>query len=131
MNLFAAFRASPNHDNLAQSSPLLTPLQVGSGHVGTGIGSLGNTASITTPSLAGGRFDPSTFGSVLINAARDGVDRFGSPALGVSGATTPGEGAKEEKEKGLNENLKNIGKFFRRDIGGFRGFGRSGEDGRS
>jgi hypothetical protein len=25
--------------------------------------------------------------------------------------------------------LKNIGKFFRRDVGGFRGFGRS-EDGR-
>ncbi|KAF2187634.1 hypothetical protein K469DRAFT_628498 [Zopfia rhizophila CBS 207.26] len=121
LDLFAAFRASPNHENLIQSSPLLTPLQIQSAHIGTGIGSLGNAASVMgTPSLGGGRFDPAGFGSAIMNAARDGVDRFGSPAPGAMG---------EEAKGNLNENLKNIGKFFRGDVGGFRGFGRS-EEGR-
>lgn len=41
-------------------------------------------------------------------------------------AHTPSESATGN----LNENLKNIGKFFRRDLGGFGGrFGRSTEDG--
>lgn len=123
LDLFAAFRASPNHENLVQNSPLLTPLQIQSAHIGTGIGSLGNAAGVMgTPSLGGGRFDPSGFGSAIMNAARDGVDRFGSPGPGQQSAA---EGA--EQKGNLNENLKNIGKFFRRDVGGFRGFGRSDE----
>ncbi|KAF2266025.1 hypothetical protein CC78DRAFT_531895 [Lojkania enalia] len=121
-DLFAAFRASPNHENLVQNSPLLTPLQIQSAHIGTGIGSLGNAASVMgTPSLGGGKFDPASFGNAIINAARDGVDRFGSPA---PGQLAGGDG---EAKGNLNENLKNIGKFFRRDVGGFRGFGRSEE----
>jgi hypothetical protein len=122
LDLFAAFRASPNHENLVQNSPLLTPLQIQSGHIGTGIGSLGGAASVmATPSLAAGRFDPAGFGNALMNAARDGVDRFGSPAPGQN----PPAGEAHEHKGNLNENLKNIGKFFRRDVGGFRGFGRS------
>jgi hypothetical protein len=131
LDLFGAFRASPNHENLVQNSPLLTPLQVGTGHIGTGIGSLGNAGSVMstmgTPNLGGGRFDPAGLGNMLVNAARDGVDRFGTPTPGAAGAvdTSVGDAAKAN----LNENLKNIGKFFKRDVGSFRGFGRN-EDGR-
>ncbi|KAF2118188.1 Vps53-like protein [Lophiotrema nucula] len=133
-DLFAAFRASPNHAGLVEYSALLTPLQIQSAHMGTGIGSLGNAASVMgTPSLAGARFDPRDLGSAIMNAARDGVDRFGSPAPGQQGAATTAAstGGGDGSEGKLNENLKNIGKFFRRDvgIGGFRGFGRS-EEGR-
>ncbi|KAF2869481.1 Vps53-like protein [Massariosphaeria phaeospora] len=124
VDLFAAFRASPNHENLVQNSPLLTPLQIQSAHVSSSIGSLGNAASVmTTPSLGGGRFDPTGLGNAIMNAARDGVDRFGSPVPGQTGA----EGAAGEAKANLNENLKSIGKFFKRDVGAFRGFGRSEE----
>ncbi|KAF2467400.1 uncharacterized protein BDR25DRAFT_266788 [Lindgomyces ingoldianus] len=124
LDLFAAFRASPSNESLVQNSPLLTPLQVQTGHgMGSGIGSLGNAASVMgTPSLGSGRFDPAAFGNAIVNAARDGVDRFGSPAPGQQG----GVGESGEGKGNLNENLKNIGKFFRRDVG-FRGFGRSEE----
>jgi hypothetical protein len=130
-DLFAAFRASPSHENLVQNSPLLTPLQIQSAHIGSGMGSIGSGAGMAgvmgtmgTPSLGGGRFDPAGFGNALMNAARDGVDRFGSPAPGQQGV---GSGVGDSGEGKLNENLKNIGKFFRRDVGGFRGFGRSDE----
>lgn len=117
LDLFAAFRASPSHENLVQNSPLLTPLQVQSAHIGTSIAA---TAMGGTPSLGSGRFDPAGFGNALMNAARDGVDRFGSPAPGAQVADAG-------QERGnLNENLKNIGKFFRRETG-FRGFGRNDE----
>ncbi|KAH7086868.1 Vps53-like protein [Paraphoma chrysanthemicola] len=117
LDLFAAFRASPNHENLVQNSPLLTPLQIQSGHIGTGIGSLGNAGSVMstmgTPSLGGGRFDPAGLGNMLVNAARDGVDRFGSPAPGAPGNADGSVG--DAAKANLNENLKNIGKFFKRD----------------
>jgi hypothetical protein len=128
LDLFSAFKASPQHDSLVDSSPLLTPLQIGTGH-NSGIGSLGNAAAVMgTPSLSGGRFDPAAFGNAIVNAARDGVDRFGSPAPGQQTAAGM---VQDTGERGgnLNDNLRNIGQFFRRDIGGFRGFGRS-EDGK-
>jgi hypothetical protein len=124
LDLFAAFRTSPNHENLVQNSPLLTPLQINSGHVGPsmGIGSLGSAGSVMstmgTPSLGGGRFDPTGLGNMLVNAARDGVDRFGSPAPGSG----PDAGVGDAAKGNVSENLKSIGKFFRRDVG-FRGFG--------
>ncbi|KAF1912561.1 Vps53-like protein [Ampelomyces quisqualis] len=125
IDLFGAFRASPNHENLVQNSPLLTPLQIQSGHVGTGIGSLGNAGSVMstmgTPNLGGGRFDPAGLGNMLVNAARDGVDRLGTPTPGASGASDGGVG--DAAKTNLNDNLKNIGKFFKRDVGSFRGFG--------
>ena len=95
VDLFAAFRAAPSNENLVQNSPLLTPLQVSSANISTGISSLGNAASIGTPTLAGGRFDPATFGSAIMNAARDGVDRFGSPALGANTGGAPSGGSSQ------------------------------------
>lgn len=64
-----------------------------------------------------------------MNVAREGVDRFGSPGLGGgTSSSTPdsGNNGSVHADGGtsqLNENLKNIGKFFRRDVGGR--FGRT------
>lgn len=124
MDLFNAHKSSSSHENLPANSALLTPLQIGSGSHGTGIGSLGNASSVMTPNLGGARFDPAGLGNAMLGAVREGVDRFGSPAPGQEGSL--GADGKEGQTK-LNENLKNIGKFFRRDVGGFRGFGRSEE----
>lgn len=160
VELFNLHRASDRHaPNLQQSNPLFSFLQPSASASGPGTGStvsnLGHTTStsISTP----GRFDPSTLGSALISAAKDGVERFplGSGAATTAtgavhpgpGPTSPGPGfggqqrvMNENLEAGgaaapssattqLNENLKNIGKFFRRDLGGFGGrFGRSTED---
>ena len=143
LELFQAHRSSPKNDSLAQSSPVLTPLNVGSGPsaVPSGLGSLSHAASLSTSNLPG-RFDPTNFGNALMTAARDGVDRFGS------GAGTPSESRLTSPPPptnrralspdtqvnastgNLNENLRNIGKFFKvtNNIGGFGGrFGR-GED---
>ena len=144
LELFQAHRASPRNENLQQSSPLLTPLVVAGGTVGggvpipTGLGSLSSAASLSTSNLPA-RFDPSTFGSAIMTAARDGVDRLGTPALGSSIMTTPADsrmaspppqnrraqspdsGREATAAGNLNENLRNIGKFFKRDLTGFGG----------
>ena len=144
VELFQAHRASPRNEALQKSSPLLTPLVVGTGtsnsggvHMPTGLPSLSSAASLSTPNLPA-RFDPSTFGSAIMTAARDGVDRFGTPALASSISSTPADsrmaspppqqrralspdGAAHVQTGNLNENLRNIGKFFKRDIGGFGG----------
>lgn len=112
LDLFAVFRASPNHENLVQNSPLLTAMQM----------QPTQTSTVSVGSVPGARFDPTGLGNMLVNAARDGVDRFGSPAPGAQMVA-------EDAKASVNENLKNIGKFFRRDVGGFRGFGRN-EDGK-
>ena len=144
LELFQAHRAAPRNENLQQSSPLLTPLVVTGGTVGggvpipTGLGSLSSAASLSTSNLPA-RFDPSTFGSAIMTAARDGVDRFGTPALGSSIINTPADsrmaspppqnrrpqspdsGREATAPGNLNENLRNIGKFFKRDLTGFGG----------
>lgn len=154
MELFQAHRASSRNEKLPQSSALLAPLAAsnlsiaGGPTIASGIGSLSSAATLSTTNLPA-RFDPSTFGNAIINAARDGVDRFGTPNLGgtpsshtPSGARSPPSQQPQEQSRAsfevpaaaigttnLNENLRNIGKFFKRDIGGFGGrFGR-GEKG--
>ncbi|KAE8362403.1 Vps53-like protein [Aspergillus caelatus] len=150
VELFQIHRASDRHaPNLQQSNPILTAFQTtpaSSSNQGLGLGTA--AASIGASNLPT-RFDPSMLGSAIISAAKDGVDRFGTPmsstgnpgAGGAPGSTSttpisPGPFAQlqstaENATAGnLNENLKNIGKFFRRDLGGFGGrFGRSGDDG--
>jgi vacuolar protein sorting-associated protein 53 len=103
---------------LAASSSLLGPLMPAGGLGAVGLGISGASAGAA-----------SSLGEKLLNAARDGVDRLGSsasPALGgvASSSSAPGGhpaggGAGPPGEKAtINENLKNIGMFFRRDIGG-------------
>ncbi|KAL1311689.1 hypothetical protein AAFC00_001793 [Neodothiora populina] len=165
VELFNAHKSSPSNQGLQVSNPTLGNLSLQAtasslGGVTPVIGSLRDSnnnssaaaaASQSTPTLTGGtRFDPSTFGTAIINAARDGVDRFGSPghaggvtsaSAAVSRTTSPpppgGGGAAlglglgaETAHASLNENLKKMGNFFRRDVsGGFGGFGRR-EEGR-
>ena len=158
LELFAAHRNAPSNEKLPQNSPMLTPLVVGSGSGAGGNamagalsipGSLSTAASLSTSNLHG-RFDPMSYGSAIMTAARDGVDRLGTPVLGSSSNVTPsgmasppsGQQAigKEDSVAGtapsaipapagnLNENLRNIGKFFKRDMSNFGRFGGSRED---
>lgn len=111
LELFAIHRDGSGAQ-LVEHSPLLTPLLNASG--------LGSAAGLPMGSVVGGvpgaaaglqgRFDASSLGEKLLSAARDASDRLGTP--GPGGPT----GAAGEKVT-INENLKNIGKFFRRDIG--------------
>ena len=149
--LFAAHKASPQQQSLSKASPVLTPLIVSGGGVTSGvpmptsIGSLSSAASLSTSHLPA-RFDPSNLGNAIMTAARDGVDRFGTPALSASN-TPPNESriaspppprdrrALSPDASGtpvagnLNENLRNIGKFFKRDMGTFGGRFGSGSGG--
>lgn len=153
VELFQVHRASDRHaPNLQQSNPLLNALQPttsGSSTATSGAASIGTSS----------RFDASMLGSAIISAAKDGVDRFGNPSLGMSGTGSPSattapptisvsgtstpthgqgpshgyshapSGGESSPAVNLNENLKNIGKFFRRDLGGFSGrFGRGADD---
>ncbi|EEP81801.1 conserved hypothetical protein [Uncinocarpus reesii 1704] len=166
LELFQIHKASDRYaSNLLASNPIIAQLQPQSSSVapqpGTAAQGLGLSSLANAPSSSLGastlqtRFDATTFGSALISAARDGVDRLGTPALGnlVVNQTSPGTSNRMEtlspaeaaaggdaSESGLaaaglhatnlNENLKNIGKFFRRDLGGLGGrFGRGGDEG--
>ncbi|KAI4158853.1 MAG: hypothetical protein LQ342_007089 [Letrouitia transgressa] len=136
LELFQAHRASSRNEKLPASSPILavltnnpTPGGVGAATLPSSLGTLSSAASSST----------SNFGSAIMTAARDGVDRFGTPNLGItpshtpSGTTSPpalgqgvnsgadGRAASAAAPTNLNENLRNIGKFFKRDIGGFGG----------
>jgi len=152
IELFHAHRDSPTQKDhhLVANSPLLTPLHVqgGGGGGGGGVAAPAGTvplgsvaASMSTQSLVGGaaaKFDPSSFGSALLSAARDGVDHFGVPSAGASAAPSrvgspPARGSMEVQRShataSVNDNLKSIGKFFRRDIGGLGRFGGGGGKG--
>lgn len=137
MELFQAHRSSPKHQDLQQSSPVIGPLTVGMGppSAPVGIGTLSHAASLSTSNLPT-RFDPTTFGNALISAARDGVDRFGSgpgtPSERIMSPPPPPNRRPLDPDSqanvstgNLNENLRNIGKFFKRDIGFGGRFGRS------
>ncbi|KAI9802228.1 MAG: hypothetical protein M1825_002949 [Sarcosagium campestre] len=213
VELFHAHRASAPATALRASNPVLASLNLQSTNLGQSLllGSVSSSSSSTIAGIGGvpsssgitggggnaggggggggaggmntARFDPATFGSALMSAARDGVDRLGTPAAltttpsgggggGGSGAGTslPSSsssssqqqqlglglgllGGQSQNQHGgvaaggvgnsggegnavmgtgtnLNENLRNIGKFFRRDMTGFGGrFGRGGGGG--
>ena len=148
VELFHAHRDSPRNEHLPQSSPLLTSLQIqgsAGSHGGAGLGSISISSAAGMPSTSSlpARFDPSTFGSALMSAARDGVDRFGTPILGGGGSSNTPSGAMSPPQGNeghaaaaahLNDNLRNIGKFFKRDLGSFGGRfgggGKSADEGR-
>ncbi|KAI1109144.1 Vps53-like protein [Nemania sp. NC0429] len=103
---------------LVAQSPLLTPLLNNSNNTAAGL----NQAAATA---APARFDPTSLGEKLLSAARDGVERMGTPSTvggGLASGTAPGAGAgagaafAAQNAASINENLRNFGKFFRRDI---------------
>jgi vacuolar protein sorting-associated protein 53 len=114
LELFQIHRDGSAGDKLVQNSPLLTPLMLTSGLGSTGLGGINATAALTAASGAAlqTRFDAASLGEKLLSAARD---------LGTS--TTAQAGAPGTEKATINENLKNIGKFFRRDIGSIGGLG--------
>jgi hypothetical protein len=147
VELFQMHKLSERYKaSLVEKSPLLTSLNFASAAPAIGPGAtpaaalqnlsaLGTSAaaSLSTANLpANMKFDPSGFGNAI-------MDRFSSPHPGGSG--TPRDGAQSPPTDGpvagnsnpgmgvgaaetgakLNENLKNIGKFLRRDLGGFGG----------
>lgn len=108
LELFTLHRDSPSNKHLVEHSLLLTPLMSTAGLGNSGLPLAGGLP--TTPAALQGRFDAASLGEKLLSAARDASDRLGTPGTpGLAGA--PGE------KVTINENLKNIGKFFRRDIG--------------
>ena len=161
VELFQIHKASDRHaPNLTSNNPILSILQTSSAGSSSATSSTSQGGlSLSTAAAASigasnlpTRFDPSTLGSAIISAAKDGVDRFGTPlgdARGnsISSASAAASGppsssstpapagqAQGSADGGgssgpLNDNLKNIGKFFRRDLGGFGGrFGRGGDE---
>ena len=104
IELFSIHRDSTSNDKLVASSPLLTPLMASSGlGSNTGLG-INPTAALTAAS--GARFDAGSLGEKLLSAARD-ISQSSADRAGPSGL----------EKATINENLRNFGKFFKRDIG--------------
>ncbi|EPE24451.1 hypothetical protein GLAREA_08303 [Glarea lozoyensis ATCC 20868] len=118
VELFTIHRDGKTNPHLVQMSPLMTPLLNSSsmGSVGLGIGSTGPS----TPMLPT-KFDPAGFGEKLFSAARDGVERMGTPV----GAASP---LTDDAKAAVEGNLKSLGKFFGRDMRGFGRFGKGSVD---
>jgi hypothetical protein len=124
LELFQIHRDGAANDRLVQNSPLLTPLMSTSGLGSSGLGVINPTAALTA---AGGaaRLDATSIGERLLSAARE---------IGTSSTNQATTSAPEKAT--INENLKNFGRFFKQDIGGFAArFGKrdgsqgpSGED---
>jgi hypothetical protein len=130
VEMFQIHRDSPRNGSaeLVANSPLLTPLMTSSNDGKGGIGSLGLGSGAPPINT---RFDATAFGEKLFSAARDGVERIGSTSSPVTGGPATSGHARDASmdratdRAGMNENLRNFGKFFRRDMSGFGGrFGK-------
>ncbi|KHN96758.1 GARP complex subunit Vps53 [Metarhizium album ARSEF 1941] len=108
IELFGIHRDGSSHEKLVPSSPLLTPIMTTTAAAaattgmasGAGVAGM-NPGAALTAAAAGARFDAGLLGEKLLSAARD----IGSTTQSAEKAT-------------INENLRNFGKFFKRDIGG-------------
>ena len=200
VEIFNAHKVGPGHagpgKELASSNPVVANLNLNNPSASASslqVSSASNASGIAQASVPGmpsphlgttkfDKFDPASFGSALLSAAKDGVDRFqiqaqqgtfpnsanpsrvtsppvGSGVAGVSKATdkerkgstpanvfgggsgmsalmaaagdrsersetsSPGlrvggtEGEKDKEKRNLNDNLRNIGRFFRLETG--------------
>ncbi|PFH62121.1 hypothetical protein XA68_15082 [Ophiocordyceps unilateralis] len=105
MELFGIHREGSSNDKLlVASSGLLTPLMSGSSSGAAGLASSINAVAALSAG-SDGRFDAGSLGEKLLSAARD---------MGAGGASAPSGVEKAT----INENLRNIGKFFKKDFGG-------------
>jgi hypothetical protein len=119
LELFQIHREGSTNDKLVAQSPLLTPLMNTPG-TGSTVGGIHPSAALMAAQGAA-RFDATSLGEKLLSAARDGVERIGTPAQQSA--------AGQQAAATMNENLKNFGKFFRRDIGGLGArFGKSADE---
>ncbi|KAK1598381.1 Vps53-like protein [Colletotrichum navitas] len=111
VELFGIHREGSMSDKLVQQSPLLTPLMATAGLGSSSLGAINANTALTSASSAmpglPSKFDATSLGEKLLSAARD-LGQGAGPG-GIAGA----------EKATMNENLKNFGKFFRRDLGGF------------
>lgn len=109
IELFGIHRDGTSNEKLAASSPLLTPLMASSS-MGSSV-STGGLGSVNTAvaSSMGPRFEAGSLGEKLLSAARD----IGQSSAGMGNVA--GQSGMEKAT--INENLRNFGKFFKRDIG--------------
>ncbi|KKK22630.1 putative GARP complex subunit Vps53 [Aspergillus rambellii] len=107
VELFQVHRTSDRYaSNLQQSNPMLASLQTtsapSSATVSQGLG-LGNLSTSAAASIGASnlpsRFDASMLGNAIISAAKDGVDRLGTPMSSSSTATNPGALPGEEQQQ--------------------------------
>lgn len=111
IELFGIHRDGSSNEKLVQSSPLLTPLMTTAG-MGSGASIAGMNPGAALTAASGARFDAGFLGEKLLSAARD----IGNTTQSTEKAT-------------INENLRNFGKFFKRDIGGLGArFGKGSAD---
>ncbi|KAF3934664.1 hypothetical protein ABW20_dc0103810 [Dactylellina cionopaga] len=131
VELFHAHKAAYN--GLAESNPVMNTLNASNLNPGAGLPPAISLSSSAAGLVISPKFDAATFGSVLMAGMKEGVDRLGTPGIGGSStgggggtaASSPGASttqlnvgvnvadAAKEGVAGLNENLKNFGRFFR------------------
>lgn len=124
VEMFGLHRDGKSNQHLVAMSPLLTPLMNTSGLGNVGINT-GAASGIPMPA----RFDPTGFGEKLFSAARDGVERMGTGAVGAGTGERIASPLSEDAKATVEGNLKSIGKFFRRDMSGFSGMNIGGRFG--
>ncbi len=152
VDLFNAHCNSTNNAALPAASPFLAAVQAQTAAQPSGQAAAAAStasaaaavaaaagASLKDATASAARFDPATLGSAIMSAAREGVDRLGTPtgeasapsAAAAAGPAGPpalgdpaGATAASTAAANINENLKNFGKFFRRE-GAFGRFGRA------
>jgi vacuolar protein sorting-associated protein 53 len=110
VELFGIHRDGKSNEQLVLLSPLLTPLMNPSGMSSSGLGIGGVPVQQ--------RFDHAVFGEKLFSTAREGGER---PGGGIGDRI--GSPLSDDTKAAVEGNLKSIGKFFRRDMGGFSGIG--------
>ncbi|KAK6351884.1 Vacuolar protein sorting-associated protein 53 [Orbilia javanica] len=132
IELFHAHKAA--YEGLSEGNVVMNLLNNNNFVVGGNTGmpmmiSGGPAGLMISPSL-GGKFDAATFGSALMAGMKEGVDRLGTPGIGSvggsaggggTGTNSPGVGnvqlgvadVAKDGVAGLNESMKNFGRFFR------------------
>ncbi|KAF3162320.1 Vacuolar protein sorting-associated protein 53 [Orbilia oligospora] len=98
----------------------------GGGNTGMPMMITGGPGGLMISPALGGKFDAATFGSALMAGVKEGVDRLGTPGGigsvgGSTGANSPGASnvqlgvadVAKDGVAGLNESMKNFGRFFR------------------
>ncbi|KAM6532036.1 Vacuolar protein sorting-associated protein 53 [Fusarium solani] len=109
IELFGIHRDSTPNEKLVASSPLLAPLMTSSSlGSSVGAGALGSM-NPTMAAAVSPRFEAGSLGEKLLSAARD----ISQSSTGMGGAA----GQTGLEKATINENLRNFGKFFKRDIG--------------
>ncbi|RMZ81211.1 hypothetical protein DV737_g2628, partial [Chaetothyriales sp. CBS 132003] len=153
IELFQMHKLSPRYkDSLVDKSPMLTPLPMTGATSASAaptaaiqnLSALGSSAAATlsTANLpANMKFDAANLGSAIIDRFSSSTPGIATPREATQSQPTAGPAnhilaidaitaaAAGQQQQGLeagaqlNKNLKNIGNFFKRDLGGFGGLG--------